>query len=128
MSEFYRKETHRTPMIKGSIQDGEISIIGRSLPEDAKDFYLPFRDWLLELFVSDTKTINVYLEIEYFNTATSKIIIDMLLSLEKLRVNKVVSVTWAYDEDDLEMEETGRDFIALLGDMVTLKPKPFNPK
>ena len=128
MSEFYRKETHRTPLIKGSIRKGEISIIGRSLPEDAKEFFLPFRDWLLELFVSDTKEINVYLEIEYFNTATSKIIIDMLLSLEKLRVNKSVSVIWAYDEDDLEMEETGHDFVSLLGDMVTLQSKPFVPK
>lgn len=128
MSEFYRKETHRTPKIIGSIQKGEISIVGRSLPEDAKEFFLPFRDWLLELFVSDTKEINVYLEIEYFNTATSKIIIDMLLSLEKLRVNKSVSVIWAYDEDDLEMEETGHDFVSLLGDMVTLQPKPFTPK
>ena len=89
---------------------------------------MPFRDWLLELFVSDTKDINVYLELEYFNTATSKIIIDMLLSLEKLRVNKTVSVTWAFDEDDLEMEETGHDFVSLLGDMVTLKSKPFSPK
>ena len=115
-------------MIKGSVKEGLITIIGRSLPEDAKDFYLPFRDWLLELFVSDTKEIKVYLELEYFNTATSKIIIDMLLSLEKLRVNKIVSVVWAYDADDLEMEETGHDFVALLGDMVKLEPKPFNPK
>ncbi|MBD3638009.1 MAG: DUF1987 domain-containing protein [Crocinitomicaceae bacterium] len=128
MSEFYRKETHRTPKINGSIKDGKIEIVGRSLPEDAKEFYLPFRDWLLELFVSDTKEITVYLELEYFNTATSKIIIDMLLNLEKLKVNKKVSVTWAYDEDDLEMEETGHDFVSLLGDMVTLKPKPFKPK
>jgi SiaC family regulatory phosphoprotein len=127
MSEYYCKETHRTPRITGSINDGAIQIIGRSLPEDAKDFYLPFRDWLLELFVSDTRTINVYIELEYFNTATSKIIIDMLLNLEKLKINKTVSVTWAYDEDDVEMEETGHDFVALLGDMVTLKSKPFVP-
>ena len=125
MSEFYRKETHRTPSIRGSIEDGKIEIVGRSLPEDARDFYLPFRDWLLELFVSDTKSITVYIELEYFNTATSKIIIDMLLNLEKLKVNKTVSITWAYDEDDLEMEDTGRDFVRLLGDMVTLKPIPF---
>ena len=128
MSDFYRKETHRTPLIKGSIQDGKIKIIGRSLPEDAKEFFLPFRDWLLELFVSDTKEINVYLQIEYFNTATSKIIIDMLLSLEKLKVNKKVTVTWAYDEDDIEMAETGQDFVSLLGDMVILEPKPFKSK
>lgn len=128
MSDFYRKETHRTPMIKGSFDTGKVQIIGRSLPEDAKDFYLPFRDWLLELFTSDVPGINVDLELEYFNTATSKIIVDILLKLDKLKASKKIVVTWTYDEDDIEMEETGRDFEALLGEMITLQPKPFKPE
>ncbi|UKN01142.1 DUF1987 domain-containing protein [Paracrocinitomix mangrovi] len=128
MAEFFREATHRTPMISGSLDTGKIEIIGRSLPEDAKDFYLSFRDWLLELFASDVSNIDVYLELEYFNTATSKIIIDMLLNLEKLKDQKQISVIWAFDEDDIEMEETGNDFAALLGDMITLKPKPFDPE
>lgn len=128
MSDYFIKETHRTPLIKGSIEKGLIEITGKSLPEDARDFYLPFRDWLLDLFVSEVPKITVELELEYFNTATSKIIIDMLLSLEKLKDKKEITITWIYDEDDMEMEETGHDFEALLGDIITLKSKPFIPK
>lgn len=126
MDDFYREETHRTPEIKGAFNEGKVSIIGRSLPEDAKDFFLPFRDWLQELYLSEISTIKFMLELEYFNTATSKIIIDMLINLEKLKDQKEVSVVWAYDADDVEMLETGEDFAALLGDMVILQEKPFN--
>lgn len=128
MKDFFVKETHRTPLIKGLANDGKIEIVGKSLPEDAKDFYLPFRDWLLDLYNSAVPSIDVQLELEYFNTATSKIIVDMLLSLEKLKDQKEITITWTYDEDDIEMEETGQDFEALLGDLITLKSKPFIPK
>ena len=125
MADFYREGTHRTPFINGDKSIGLVQIKGISLPEDAREFYFPFRDWLFELYKSDIPEISFLIELEYFNTGTSKIIIDILLSLEKIKTEKVVSVIWSYEEDDIEMEQTGKDFIELLGNMVVLKPKPF---
>ena len=126
MKEFYVKQTHRTPEIKGSVNKGELSIKGRSLPEDAKDFYLPFKKWLSFFLKSNAEKLLVKLELEYFNTATSKVLVDMMMNLDKLRDSKDIKVMWIYDEDDLEMEEVGGDFKLLLGELVQLQPKSIN--
>ncbi|MEX1003688.1 MAG: DUF1987 domain-containing protein [Crocinitomicaceae bacterium] len=124
MKDFFVKETHRTPKIEGAVKKGTLSIIGKSLPEDAKDFYLPFKEWLLEFFQSPSPKLTITIELEYFNTATSKLLVDMMINFEKIRDQKEVEVLWVYDEDDLEMEEVGGDFKLLLGDLITLKANP----
>ena len=114
-------ETFKTPTIDGSISNGTLIMKGRSLPEDAKAFYLPFREWLNRFYESTAEEIKVTIQLEYYNTATSKLLINLLLKLEKLQEKKPVTVEWIYDEDDLEMEETGNDFKNLIGDMITMK-------
>jgi len=121
MNNYKVGETFKTPTIEGSISDGILSMKGRSLPEDAKTFYMPFREWLSRFYESPAKEIKVTIQLEYYNTATSKLLINLLLRLEQLKEIKPVSVDWIYDEDDLEMEETGQDFKNLIGDMITMK-------
>ena len=124
MNDFFVEETHRTPRIEGSVQKGTLSISGKSLPEDAKDFYLPFKEWLIKFFESPSPKLSVIIELEYFNTATSKVLVDMMINFEKLRDQKEIEVVWIYDEDDLEMQEVGGDFKLLLGDLITLRANP----
>ncbi len=123
MSKIFIEESFKTPEIKGDAQLGQLSLKGRSLPEDAKTFYQPFKKWLQELYSSPSDSIDVVIELEYYNTASSKLIVNMLLSLEKLQSSKKVSVLWLYDEDDIEMEETGQDFKNLIGEMIVIKSK-----
>jgi hypothetical protein len=116
------EETFKTLEIKGNIKKGFFHIKGRSLPENAKSFYLPFRDCLKDFYNSNLNDIKVILELAYYNTASSKIFITLLLKLNELKESKNVQIDWRFDEDDLEMEETGLHFKNLFGDSVRMRP------
>ena len=48
---------------------------------------------------------------EYFNTSSSKCILDVLRKLEKIHKNgKSVVVKWFYEEDDEDMMEAGENY------------------
>ncbi|MCB9225139.1 MAG: DUF1987 domain-containing protein [Crocinitomicaceae bacterium] len=123
MKDFISQATDRTPKITGKANTGEIRIEGRSLPEDARVFYRPFQEWLLEILQSNISEINAEFCLEYFNTATSKILVDFMLTLDNSSAHKNISVIWEYDEDDKEMAEVGHDFKDMLGSIIQLKTK-----
>ena len=123
MSNYFVEESFKTPKIVGDSILGTLVLSGRSLPEDAKNFYQPFREWLHLFYGTKSNQISVTLDLEYFNTASSKFIVNMLFGLEKLQTTKKVIVKWMYDEEDVEMLETGQDFKNLVGDMITMETK-----
>ena len=84
---------------------------GRSLPEDVVDFYEPILDWFDTFMESDQNTINIDFKLEYFNTASSKLILDIFLKLEEMQEHgKKVSVKWYFPEEDEDMEEAGEEY------------------
>lgn len=125
MNEFDVAATHKTPEIKGNIEAGKLAIKGKSIPEDARDFYLPFRNWLLEFVKTEAERIEVDVDLEYFNTSSSSIILDVFKHLRKTSEVKQVAIKWIYEEDDMEMEEVGEDYKLMIGDIITLESKPF---
>jgi hypothetical protein len=113
----------RTPTITGDIDTGELLIKGRSYPEDAKGFYSEFRNWLDLYFGGDTKNLNIVLDLEYVNTATTVFLTNMVRELANLKHKKNIKVVWNYDSDDLEMQEVGNDFKRILGDSISLNER-----
>ena len=122
-NEFYLEATHKTPEITGNIENGTFHINGKSIPEDARDFYFPFRNWVLDFVQTSNPEINVIVELEYFNTSTSSIILDIFKHLEAVSKEKKVAITWVYEEDDMDIEEAGEDYKLMIGDIITLEPK-----
>lgn len=103
--------TEDTPKILLDKNNGIMEISGRSLPEDSAEFYQPVLDWLEEYKKSpNPETIFVF-KLEYFNTASSKLILDILSSLEDIADAKI---HWYYYEDDEDMEEAGEEFSELI--------------
>lgn len=103
--------TEDTPKIILDKNNGIFEISGRSLPEDSAEFYQPVIDWLEDYKESpNAKTEFVY-KLEYFNTASSKLILDLLSQLEDL---ENVTVLWYYHEDDEDMQEAGEEFSELV--------------
>ena len=86
---------------------------GRSLPEDCAQFYKPILEWLDGY--TPTSPINFVFKLDYFNTASSKLILDILNRLEKIK-NKgsQVTISWYYAEDDEDMQEAGEEFSELV--------------
>lgn len=93
-------------------KDNEImEISGRSLPEDVAAFYDPILDWLDDYAEEpNSKTIFDF-KLVYFNTASSKLLLDILLKLEDMADDgNDVLVRWHYPEDDEDMEEAGEEY------------------
>ncbi len=106
----HRTETKLTPTVELDREKNIYKIVGKSFPEDVLLFYNPIREWISEY----SKTPNEYTEfvffLEYFNSATARIIIKILLTLEEILNNGgEVKVLWVYKKGDDIMKERGEE-------------------
>lgn len=105
----------KTPTIKFDGSNGSFSIEGRSIPENSLDFYKPVMEWL-DTYVVEPQNETIFtVKLEYFNTSSSKCILDVFKKLETIfkRGNKV-SIKWHYEEDDEDMLEAGEDYQSII--------------
>ncbi|MGI6479667.1 MAG: DUF1987 domain-containing protein [Salinivirgaceae bacterium] len=94
---------------------GKIEIKGRSIPENSIEFYKPLIDWLDQYLTSPAKLTNVNVQLEYFNTSSSKCILDVLKKLEAIyKAGNEVVINWHYEEDDEDMLEAGEDYQSII--------------
>lgn len=105
--------TEDTPKIILDATNNIYEISGRSLPEDCAQFYKPILDWLDGF--NPTSKVNFVFKLDYFNTASSKLILDILNRLEKIKnKGKDVTILWCFSEDDEDMQEAGEEFSELV--------------
>lgn len=104
-------ETANSPTIVLDKETNEFMFTGRSLPENPKVFYTPIFDWFDNYFEDPNSETNVVFEIEYMNTASSKMLLDLFRKFRKAESDGInIRVKWIYDEDDEEVLEAGSDF------------------
>jgi len=107
--------TKKTPDIMFDANTGIIEIEGRSIPENSIEFYKPLVDWLDEYAKAPSEKTEVNIKLEYFNTSSSKCILDVFKKLEDIfKAKKEVVINWHYEEDDEDMLEAGEDYQSIL--------------
>lgn len=107
--------TEDTPLVDYNIETGVFKLSGRSLPENAVDFYAPILTWIDELFSqTDDQTYVFEIFFEYFNTASSKQIAKMLLQIEKFMEKHSILIRWMYEKDDTDMLFLGEQYSKFL--------------
>jgi len=107
--------TPKTPSVLFDPEKGLIEIKGRSIPENSIEFYKPLVDWLDEYAEIPQKLTSVNIQLEYFNTSSSKCILDVFKKLETVYKGKSeVVINWYYEEDDEDMLEAGEDYQSIL--------------
>lgn len=107
--------TAKTPNVKFDGGQGFIEIKGRSIPENSIEFYKPLVDWLDRYSQSPKQTTKVNIQLEYFNTSSSKCILDVFKKLESIhKSNHEVVINWYYEEDDEDMLEAGEDYESII--------------
>lgn len=91
-------------------------IEGKSLPENAIDFYQPVFDWADRYFNSNEASPNFVLnfKLDYFNTASSKQIAKLFRIIENSPVSENVLIKWYYDKDDTDMLKSGTRYSKLI--------------
>jgi hypothetical protein len=88
---------------------------GRSIPENSIEFFQPLLDWVDAYGSTPNKATRVNMKLEYFNTSSSKCILDLFKRLEKISGEKSeVIINWFYETDDEDMEEAGEDYAAIV--------------
>ncbi|TAH25102.1 MAG: DUF1987 domain-containing protein [Cytophagales bacterium] len=103
--------TEDTPKVILDKNEGKFEISGRSLPEDAAEFYQPLIQWLDQYSKSPNESSAFEIKLEYFNTASSKLILDLLSKCEPISGAKVL---WYFHKDDEDMQEAGEEFSELI--------------
>ena len=111
MENIFIAGTPKTPTVLFDSEARTLSLSGRSIPENSIDFYSSLITWTDDLCSSEG-VVEVNINLEYFNTSSSKCLMDLLKRIESSNV--VAHVNWYYEEDDEDMLEAGEDYDAII--------------
>jgi hypothetical protein len=105
-----------TPLVNFNKEAGIFEISGKSMPEDVVLFYQPLLDWMIN-YLSDPLEKTIFnFKLIYFNTASSKLILDLLMLLEELEgKGHEVLVHWHAHVTDEDMQEAGEEYADMTG-------------
>ncbi len=105
------KGTDDTPSVILDKAQNLFEISGRSLPEDVSMFYESILNWIDQYAEAPNAESVFNFKLEYFNTASSKVILDIMLKLEEIHEagNKVI-VKWHHRDDEEDMLEAGEEY------------------
>jgi hypothetical protein len=108
--------TKKTPYINFDKGSGIFNIKGRSVPENTYEFYNPLLLWVDEYAKQPNPLITLKIELDYFNTSSSKFLFELFKKIKTTAVSNKseIKVEWYYDEGDEEMENSGQDFMDIL--------------
>lgn len=112
MERYLKQGTENTPTINFDPVSGNFEISGKSIPEDSMGFYTPVIEWLNEYIKKPADYTVFSFKLEYFNTSSSKILLDMFYLLEK--ISDSMRFDWYCDENDEDLEESAADFEEVL--------------
>lgn len=109
------ESTPKTPAVNFDPNEGLIEIRGRSIPENSIEFYRPLIEWIEKYAENPRPQTTVNVQFEYFNTSSSKCILDIFKRIENIyNAGHQVIVNWYYEEDDEDMLEAGEDYQSIL--------------
>ncbi len=124
MDALYIEPTEFTPRIHFNPENSNFEISGFSRPENVIGFYKPILKWLEEygdnVLSQNTdfnkRLLTLNMKMTYFNSASSKFLLDVMLEFMKFMSNGYeVEVNWYYEEGDDEILESGEEISDMLG-------------
>jgi hypothetical protein len=94
---------------------GILMFSGRYLPKDASIFFEPVMEWIRKYVLKPQDNTIVQFKLEYFNTSSSKIILDIMSALRDLAdVGKNIEIEWHYKNDDMDLLDAGKAYSELI--------------
>ena len=117
---FQVEDTRTTPHV--SIDLGQITIKGRSIPEDAFEFFEPVVEACREYIKKPAKHTIVLIHLEYVNSGSKKYLTNIFTVLEKSYLDgNGYEITWTYDSDDEAMLDLGNDLKGIIKIPISIK-------
>ena len=127
MENLHFEPTHNTPLINCDATTNTITISGESRPENVRAFYSNVFTWIdtyekllfyLASLSKHEKAITLNLKLDYFNSSSLKVFMELINRLDKLSKginNMKLTVNWFYDLDDDDMLDSGKEFEKMTG-------------
>jgi hypothetical protein len=95
--------------------DGVFKIRGRSIHENVTDYFAPVEDWITLYILSPAPVTTVDLSLEYFNSASAKVLIHLLQKITYVSLkHKKFVFNWYFEEGDEDILERGEYFASVL--------------
>ncbi len=99
------------PGVSFNAQTGICELTGESYMEEAYKFYIPLIDWIKEYIKIVKKPMVFNFKLIYFNTSSSRLILDMLDIIKKFQNDgNDITVNWYYDPEDPDVKDEVEDF------------------
>lgn len=100
------------PEVNLNASNGQCQISGESYLEDTDEFYNNIINWL-EAYINEVKKpLTFDFRLTYFNTSSSRSILNVLRVLKKYEdKGGSVTVNWYYPEDDESIAEEAEDYM-----------------
>ena len=102
--------THYSPKVELN-ENGRMSIIGKSLVEDANSFYRPIIENIKKC---KSKDFILEIKLEYMNTSSSKVMLMLLKAIKETYTSNNVHVRWYYERGDEDMLDLALDYESIL--------------
>lgn len=103
--------TNKTPRVMLDANNLLFEIRGRIMPDTAISFFDPILNWLENYSQNPAQDTLLLLELEYFDTNASQMLLNIFRILEKIQQKgKTVTVNWIIEHGDTDMKEAGEDF------------------
>jgi hypothetical protein len=104
-------KTDDTPAVHLDKTAGKFEFAAKSLPENVAKFYAPVIEWLKNYAEAPVDNATFEFKLTYFNTASSKVLLDILMLLEEINESgKKQQVAWYYKENDEDAKESGEEY------------------
>lgn len=119
MEDLYIAPERDKPEIDFKFSQHRLMLRGESFPENAVAFYAPVVSALMNyLGATREQEIVVDFELRYFNSSSTKILLNVFRMLDQASSNdNQVHINWRHDPDDDTVLEFGNDIAA---DFITL--------
>jgi hypothetical protein len=98
-----------TPSIEFDAKTGVFSMKGKSVSENTAKFFQPVFEWLEKYSQHPSPHTKLTIQLDYFNTASAKVLMDLFKKLEKIEKSEV-EIVWLYDDYDEDMQEAGEHY------------------
>ena len=115
MEELAIMGTPKTPAVRSDSNQGLLEITGRSNPENTIEVFKPIVNWVEEYVQNPGENTTINIQLEHFNTSSSKSLIGILKRLEALKKEgRSIVINWYYDADDEDILEAGENFESVI--------------
>ena len=100
-----------SPKIILDVKRSIFLISGKSIVENAHDFYNPILSWFQTYLKNPNDSTHLVLYLEYLNSSSALQISNLIHLFTLHQEESNLSITWLYDTDDETMREIGEEYL-----------------